>query len=147
MKQTLSIILLSASCCFAGVKLDDKQNKIPGFRLQLEEEMYLSDSFGVLLPKQIMSAALGRMVRIYKTDGGYYQGRVTEIVTDDTSYKVYGVINNVDGAKFGFVLSKEGVFAGAVVETKNENVYAVEFSEAHKGYVLLKTHKYDRPGS
>jgi hypothetical protein len=39
------------------------------------------------------------------------------------------------------------VFAGAVVEVKNECVYAVEFSEAHKGFVLVRTHKYDKPQS
>jgi hypothetical protein len=143
MKLALVLLFLTSSAV-AGLVAEQK---VAGFKLQLEEEVYLSDPTGVLIPKQMMTVQIGRLVRIYRTDGTFYQGRVTEIEETDTTYKIYGTIHSVEGAKFGFVLAKGGVFAGAVVEIKSQVVYAVEFSEAYKGFVLVRTHKYDKPQS
>lgn len=143
MKLALALLFLTSSAV-AGLVAEQK---VAGFKLQLEEEVYLSDPSGVLILKQMMGVQIGRLVRIYRTDGAYYQGRVTEIEETDTAYKIYGTIHSVEGAKFGFVLAKGGVFAGAVVEIKSQVVYAVEFSEAHKGFILMRTHKYDKPQS
>jgi hypothetical protein len=64
MKTTLAFLLL-ASSAFAGLTIEDKSAKVAGFKLQLEEEVYLSDPTGVLMPKQIMSVQIGRLVKIY----------------------------------------------------------------------------------
>jgi hypothetical protein len=118
-----------------------------GFKLQLETETYLTDTQGVASAKQMITVPVGKLVRIYRTDGFYYTGQVTEVEESDTHFKIYGKVLNVEDTQFGFVLAKGGVFAGAVVEKEKEKTYVLEFSEAHKGFVLVRSTKYNKPGA
>jgi hypothetical protein len=140
MKRLVATLISIPFIAYSGITAD----KIPGFKLQLAEETYLSDRNGVLSADQISRVELGRLVRIYRTDGFYYTGKVTAIEESDSTYKVYGDVNNVKNTHFGFVLAKGGVFAGAVVEIDNKQTYVVELSEVHKGFVLQLTTKYDK---
>jgi len=124
-----------------------KKSEIPGYKLQLAEEAYLTDKNGVASPEQVINVQLGRLVKIYRTDGFCYTGRVTEIEESPEVYKVYGTVDNVEGARFGFVLAKGGVFAGAILDIKNDSVYAMELSELYKGYVLVRSFKHDKSSS
>lgn len=125
-----------SSIVTAGITVD---NKVPGFKLKLNEEVYFSDKLGVFNPQQVCDAEIGRLVKIYRTDGFCYSGRVTETEQSESTYKVYGTINNVDNTQFGFVLAKGGIFAGAVVEKDTQTTYVLELSEAYKGFILVKT--------
>ena len=142
-KLTLLVSVLLSGTLTAGLNIDN--NKITGYKLQLDEELYLSNQQGVVNPAQFVKAELGRHVRIYRTDGVYYTGVINEIEEAAAWLKVYGVIDNVKNTRFGFVLAKDGVFAGAVIEQDEDKVYALDYSSEAKGYVLLRTFKYDKP--
>ena len=142
-KIALLASVLLAGTLTAGLNIGN--DKILGAKIQLDEELYLSNLQGVVNPAQFVKATLGRRVRIYRTDGVYYSGAVNEIEEADTWLKVYGKIDNVKNTRFGFVLAKDGVFAGAVIEQDEDKVYALDYSNEAKGYVLLRAYKYEKP--
>lgn len=138
-KLKYSVLICSlglSSIVTAGIVAE---NKVPGFKLKLDEETYFSDTLGVFNPQQVCDAEIGRLVRMYRTDGFCYTGRVTETEQTEKHYKVYGTINNVDNTQFGFVLAKGGIFAGAIVENDTQITYVLKLSEAHKGFILVKS--------
>jgi len=112
---------------------------VPGFKLKLNEELYFSDKNGLFLLDQVCNAEIGRQVKIYRTDGFCYSGRITEIEESETIYKVYGTVSNVDNTQFGFVMAKGGIFAGAVVEKTTGTTYVLELNEEAKGFVLVRS--------
>lgn len=138
-------MLLIPQLLFAGLSTD--KQTIPGFKLQLEEETYLTDKNGIVVPGQVIKVPIGKLIKIYRTDGFCYNGMITEIEEADTHYKVYGKINNVDDTTFGFVLAKGGNFAGAILERKNSKTYVLEFDMERKGFVFVLSTKYDKPGA
>jgi hypothetical protein len=145
MKSILFALTLSAGAVTLEAGFSrEKVVEVPGFRLQLNEETYLTDKMGVALPEQIINAPLGKLVKIYRTDGFCYEGTVTEIVEEAGLYKMYGKMNNIASARFGFVLAQGGKFAGAVLDDTNNEVYSLEFSKEHKGFVLKRNFKYDK---
>jgi hypothetical protein len=118
-------------------------------QLKLQQETFLTDTNGVILVKAVLGLKVGDIIRIYRTDGYSYTGRVTEITEthapEDPSIRISGIINNVSGAQFGFGAAKGGMFAGAIIEPDKEFIYALELSESHKGYIFLPTTKYSKP--
>lgn len=139
----LYLTMISAVC--AGVDKDHSPSVVAGFKLRLDQEAYFTDLHGKADPNIIVHTPIGKSVRIYRTDGFCYTGTVTEIDESGSHFKIYGVINNVAQTKFGFVLAKGGVFAGAVIEYENECTYVLEFSAAHQGYVLCRSTKHNKP--
>ena len=145
MKQILLLLLVIPQILFAG--MSKNETEVPGFKLQLEEEMFLTDQNGVAIPEQIIKVPIGKLVKIYRPDGFCYKGMVTEIEEGDSYYKVYGKINNVEQTSFGFVLAKGGNFAGAILEKNNSKTYVLEFDRIRKGFVFVFSTKYDKPGA
>jgi hypothetical protein len=143
--KTLTIYAALIGSAFAGLTQQKEGTKIPGDALKLDQENYLTDTNGKADPSRMIVTPVGKLIRIYRTDGFYYTGKVTEIEESDAYFKIYGTIFNVPGAQFGFVLAKGGVFAGAVVEAGKESAYVMEYSPEHKGYVLFKSTKYSKP--
>lgn len=145
MKISTTLVLLLTACGIvnAGITTNKPPALVPGFSLKLAEESYFTDVHGVFCPAQMVVTPIGNLVRIYRPDGNYYAGMVTEIEETETAYKIYGVVNNVKDTNFGFALAKGGVFAGAVVEKSEAKIYTVEFSESHKGYVLMRSAKHE----
>ena len=116
----------------------------PSYGPRLDVEHYLSDTTGTILPSQVIKSTIGDLIRIYRPDGFYYTGKITEIEEGDGIFKIYGQINNVEDAGFGFVLVKGGIFAGAVVERKTSKTYVLEFSENLKKFILVRSFKNDK---
>ena len=125
----LSLILLAVTC----------------LGLTLNQDYHITDNSGVVIPGQLVYAATGATVTIRRTDGFLYVGKITEVQESAEGFKVYGQIDNVDDSFFGFSISKGGVFAGAIVERSANKTYVLEFSLEHKGYIFLRTLKYDKP--
>jgi hypothetical protein len=142
-KIVLAVYCLLMTSALGGLALD----KVPGHKLELEQEILLTDLQGVAIPAQIVKASVGKLVKIYRTDGFIYSGKVTEIEESEGVFKIYGDVLNVPGVKFGFGLAKGGHFAGAVLDKENDSVYVLEFSDAHKGFVLKRAYKYDKTTS
>ena len=122
-----------------------KKEEIEARSLNLERETYFTDTTGKALPERMIKIQVGKLVRIYRTDGFHYTGKITEIDESNNYFKIYGVVFNVPDTQFGFVMSKGGVFAGAVVEPDKDYAYVLEYSDIHKGFVLVKSTKYNKP--
>lgn len=137
-------VLLSIACVSSSLAGLNKNNDVPGHKLQLNQEVYFTDKLGVALPEQIAEASLGKLVKIYRTDGFCYEGKITDIEEEEGVFKVYGDVLNLTGVRFGFAMAKGGKFAGAVLDKVNDTVYVLEFSEAHKGFVLVRSYKHDK---
>ena len=144
MKQSILVtaLFLVAGAIDAGVIAE--RTRVPGFKLQLAEEEYLTTEYGVVIPAQVAKLEIGRAVKFYRTDGFCYRGRINEIEEAETYYKVYGSINNKENTQFGFAMVKGGIFTGAVVEKEGGVVYVLEFSDAHKGYVFVRSFKHEK---
>jgi hypothetical protein len=112
--------------------------------LSLDQEYHITDSHGVVIPGQLVYAKTGATVSIKRTDGFVYVGKITDIQEEEGSFKVYGQMDNVENAFFGFSILKGGVFAGAIVEKTANKTYVLEFSLEHKGYIFLRSLKYDQ---
>jgi hypothetical protein len=134
--------------CFAGITADNSNViTVPGFKLQLDQEAPLTDKNGVVILSQIINVPIGKSVLIYRTDGFCYKGTITEIEQGDNHYKLYGKINNVDETSFGFVMVKGGNFAGAILEGKTTKTYVLEFNLDYKGFIFVRSNKYDKPSA
>jgi hypothetical protein len=137
------LLLLGAQTTDAGIKSEEKI--IPGLKLRIEGEVPLTDNNGVVIPSQIIKMQVGKLVSIYRTDSFCYRGQVTEIEESAETLKVYGQILNVPGSKFGFVMARGGQFAGAIIESKENKTYVLEFSLPHKGFIFMRSTKHEKP--
>ena len=138
--QKLALLLsLAASTCFGGAKIAEIP-KQPFSSLKLDQETYLTDTNGILNPKMLLGLIPSNQVRIYLTDGTVLNGLVkeTEIINNET-YKVFGDITNKNNAGFGFVMTKDGIFAGAVVFRDTDETFTVKYSEEAKSFTLVKS--------
>jgi len=141
MKTTTIALVLSllSSSCFAGAKIGEIP-KQPFSSLKLDQETHLTDTNGILNPKMLLGLIPSNQVKIYLTDGTVLNGLVkeTEIINNET-YKVFGDITNKNNSGFGFVLTKDGIFAGAVVFRDTEETFTVKYSEEAKAFILVKS--------
>jgi hypothetical protein len=116
----------------------------PPFSIKLDQEKYFTDTLGIANPNTIINSKPGDTVRIYFSDGTYFSAIVkTTEMSDQGIFKVFGEMTSPNNTGFGFVLSKDGVFAGAVVQ-RNENItYHLQYDEVRKGYIFkfVKTEK------
>lgn len=113
-------------------------------KLSINSYIILSDNQGVVIPKQVAILTPGDMVKFLRTDGTLYTGKITEVEETPNHIKIFGECDNFENVSFGFALVKGGVFAGAVVSKDGKDVYTLEFSNEHKGYVFLRTFKYNK---
>jgi hypothetical protein len=137
----LSLLLASQLHVAAGIKSDVV---VPGDKPQINTHLHFTSNTGLALPAEIAKAVVGKLVKIYRTDGFCYEGKITEIEESDDALKIYGDIYNVPGVRFGFAMARGGKFAGAVIDKDKDITYVLEFSEAHKGYVLIRAYKFEK---
>lgn len=133
MKHILPLILLLSPTIN---KADDI--KIPV--IELQQEKYITDTNGVANPNSIIRLLPSNTIKIYLPDGTELKGVVTKIEEINKEvFKVFGDIQNKPNTGFGFVLTKSGIFAGAVVFRDEDITYTLKYSEEAKGYILIKT--------
>lgn len=129
------ILFLSffAANCFAITKDENP------FSLKINQETFFSDKSGVFIPKSVLAATPGNAIKIYLTDGTELTGLVksTEVLNSQI-FKIFGEITNRKNTGFGFVFTKDGLFAGAVVFRDENITYTINYSEAAKGYILVR---------
>jgi hypothetical protein len=137
-KIATTFSLLLTSILYAGIKNDSPKEAFS--TLKINQEIHISDTAGVLIPNSIITLIPSNNIKFYLVDGTVLTGLVKEItMIDGELFKVFGEITNKDNSGFGFVLAKEGIFAGAVVYRNTEETLTVEFSQQAKGYVLVKS--------
>jgi hypothetical protein len=113
-------------------------------KLKLNQEIHLTDNLGIVNIKLVSLLQVGDCVKMYRPDGTLYTGKVTETIEEEGILKIYGTIDNIPDCQFGFAFAKGGIFAGAIVEKKNDKVYALELNEVAKGFIFVFTTKYDK---
>ncbi len=109
------------------------------FSLKLNQETFLTDKSGVFIPSSLLKLVPGNAVKIYLPDGTELNGLVktTELFNGET-FKIFGEVTNKNDTGFGFVLTKDAVFAGAVVFRETDTTYAISYDELRKGFVLTR---------
>ena len=108
-------------------------------KLTLHMQVILSDEHGVILPRQVATLKTGDQVKFCRPDKTEYVGIVTEIQETPEYLKIFGKLTNDPNTGFGFGLAKGGIFAGAIVTENSDEIYTLEFSVGHKGYIFLKS--------
>lgn len=107
------------------------------FSLKLDQETYLTDTQGLANPNTIITSKPGDTVRIYFVDGTYYTAIIKETnMTSDGVFKIFGEMTNPGNTGFGFVLTKTGIFAGAIVRRTEDITYQLLYDEQAKGYIF-----------
>ena len=113
--------------------------------LSIEQEIHISDNTGVVNASTIIRLKPSDNIKFYLSDGTELVGLVKETQEyNKEMFKVFGDILNKPNTGFGFVMAKEGVisnegiFAGAVVFRDTDETYTLQYSEAAKGYMLIK---------
>lgn len=146
--NTILALAFTVQTSLGSLKTEEKTPpliKLPDLnKLKLNQEIFLTDTNGVVNPKTVMLLQVGDNVKVYRPDGTLYTGLVTETKEGDDTLQIFGKFNNVQDVSFGFVLAKGGVFAGAIVDTKNDKTYTLELSVPHKGYIFLYSFKYEK---
>jgi hypothetical protein len=133
MKHILPIIMLLSS---STNKAEDI--KIPV--LELNQEKYVTDTNGVANPSSIIRLLPSNTIKIYLPDGTELKGVVTKIEEINKEvFKVFGDIQNKTNTGFGFVLAKDGIFAGAIVFRDEDITYTLKYSESAKGFIFVKS--------
>jgi len=133
---TLSMLCMLTLPTYATFQKKEESN-VP-FKLQLEQETYLSDKNGVLYANSILKLIPSSSIILYLPDGTEIKGMIKEVQIDNNEkISVYGDVTNKQNTGFGFILNSKGVFAGAVVFRDTEITYTVQYSVPHKGYILL----------
>ena len=124
---------LFTSTCF-GISKDENP-----FALKINQETFLTDKTGVFIPSNLIKLIPGNSVKIYLTDGTELNGLVkTTEMSNGEILKIFGEITNKNDTGFGFVLTKDAVFAGAVVFRDTDTTYAISYDEPRKGFVLTR---------
>jgi hypothetical protein len=131
-KYLITFALLSCDC-FAINKTENP------FSLKLDQETFLTDKNGVFIANNVLKLIPGNAIKIYLTDGTELNGLVksTELLNGQV-FKVFGEIVNKNNTGFGFVLTKDAIFAGAVVFRDSNVTYAIAYDELRKGFTLVK---------
>jgi hypothetical protein len=133
MIKYIATLALLTSSCFA---IEKEKNP---FSLKLDQETFLTDKNGVFMPSSLLKLIPGNVIKIYLTDGSELNGLVkTTEVYNGELFKIFGEITNKNDTGFGFVLTKDAIFAGAVVFRSEDITYAVSYDEFRKGFVLTR---------
>lgn len=112
------------------------------FSLKLDQETYLTDTNGLANPNTIIASKPGDTVRIYFTDGTYFTAIVKETTMHEQGiFKIFGEMTKPANTGFGFVLTRDGTFAGAIVQRTGNIVHQLMFDESANGYIF----KYVKP--
>ena len=131
-KYIISLGLLTSTCL--AISKDENP-----FSLKLNQETFLTDKTGVFIPSNLIKLIPGNSVKIFLTDGTELNGLVKSTeMSNGEILKIFGEITNKNDTGFGFVLTKDAVFAGAVVFRDTDTTYAISYDELRKGFVLTR---------
>jgi hypothetical protein len=131
-KYLISLAMLTSTCL--AISKDENP-----YSLKLNQETFLTDKNGVFMPSSLLKLIPGNAIKIYLTDGTELNGLVKSTeVSNGEIFKIFGEMTNKNDTGFGFVLTKDAIFAGAVVFRDTDTTYAVSYDEFRKGFVLTR---------
>jgi tRNA A58 N-methylase Trm61 len=124
--------MLTSTCL--AIKKDENP-----FALKIDQETSLTTDKGVFNPTSIITLKPGDAIKLYLIDGKTINGLIksTELLNNKI-FKVFGDVLNEKDAGFGFVLTDDGIFAGALVYRDKKITYKVQYLESEKVYILVE---------
>ena len=110
-----------------------------GPRLTIDQEHLISNEQGLLLPNEIIKLKAGDVIKLYFSNGAFLTAvvKTSQFQTPD-KFECYGESITHENTGFGFVLTKDGVFAGAVVMRNSDVIYKIQYSSQLNGFMLYK---------
>jgi hypothetical protein len=131
MKKLLAFLMFTASC--EAITKDENP-----YSLKIDQETFVTDKTGILIPDSLTRLKPGNAVRIYLIDGTILNGLVktTELI-DNKILKIFGEITNKSNTGFGFGITADGTVGGAVVFRDQNLIYKIQFSEKANGFILV----------
>lgn len=119
----------------------------PPFSLRIDQETYITDTKGVANPSTVIGLKPGDAVKMYFVDGTCFTALVRETtMIEGGVFKVFGEMISHTNTGFGFVLTKDGIFAGAIVQRNSNTVHQLVYDEEAKGYIF-KFQKQEKQAS
>ena len=107
--------------------------------LSLDQQHQLSTTNGILNPNEIIKLQPTDQIVVYLPNGSKFTGIVTKSeFKNKDQFEVFGEMHSHENTGFGFVLTKSGVFAGAIVMRNTDTIYNITYSPESNGYVLIK---------
>lgn len=130
MKAILICLLSLSMLCRAGIEFRPA--------LSLDQEHQLTSPAGIINPNEIIKTNVKDLITMYLPNGTKFSGVITraEFKTPD-KFECFGEFHSHENTGFGFVLTKDGTFAGAIVMRNTDTIYYVCYSEAVQGYILI----------
>lgn len=127
----LALLLLSTST-IAGIE------KSPAFKLSLDEIKQGTDTRGVLNFEVILKLNAADKIQFTLPTGQIVICIVksTEVSETEQSLRIYGDTLNIKDGGFGFVFTKKGDIAGAVVLRNEHKTYVVRPNDILQGYAF-----------
>ena len=123
---------------FLPCSLKNEEPQPPVTDLRIDQEKFCTDKNGIANPIAIINLRVGENIKIYLIDGTCLCGVVNSVeMIDGKIFKVFGDIKNQKNTGFGFILAKEGQFAGAILMRDEDKVYTLEYNETAKGYAFF----------
>ena len=128
------------TCLVLPLSIIKKEEKTtPSVEFRVSQQIHLSDKTGVLNLNSILSVKSGTNIIVFLDDGAEVKGVVKDIqLIESKVFKVFGDVLEKKNASFGFVITAEGGFGGAVIFRDTETLYTVQLSEKLNGPVLSK---------
>jgi hypothetical protein len=133
----LALLLVGSLIAFGSLASEPK--------LTLGQEQQLSTNTGILNPNVIIRLKPEDNIVVYLPNGSKFSGKITKTEFKNKDYfEVFGEMHSHQNTGFGFVLTRDGVFAGAVVLRNTNTVYAITYSPEANGYILVKRLFFDK---
>lgn len=107
--------------------------------LSLDQQHQISTNGGILNPNEIIRLQPKDLVVVYLPDGTKFSGMITKTeFKNKDHFECFGEIYSHKNAGFGFVLTRDGVFAGAIVLRNTDTIFNITYSKEAEGYILVK---------
>lgn len=132
------------SCFFCLFFLIFSSYSQTGIDLRIDGEIFLTDKNGVINPQAVISAAAGKLVRIYMVDGTCHKGIITESRIEKNLVKIFGRVVGNDQITFGFGASRDGDFGGALLDKTTKKLYTLEYNSEIGGFIFIFSKRNDQ---
>lgn len=130
-------ILLMSVFIFAAAK-NQIENKNP-FVIKIDSEKYCTDEFGMVIPSTILGLKCSESVKIFLPNKKCFTGYVNKVEHDPDIFKVFGILSKENNAGFGFAITRDGKFGGALILKEAKKLYKLEYSENAKGFIFIES--------
>jgi len=107
--------------------------------LSLDQQHQISTNGGILNPGEIIKLKANDCIVVYLPDGTKFSGMITNTeFKNKDHFECFGEMHSHNNTGFGFILTRDGVFAGAIVVRNTDTIFNITYSKEANGYILIK---------